>query len=198
MQSDWKPYQTAYLLVFIYLFTYSCFIMCFCCSAKWITGVCVCVCVYVCVCVSHMFMLCISICPFPPKPPSLRHPTPLGHHRALSWAPCALPQLPTSCLVDSLWCVYINATLSVDPTLSFPFSCVHKSIFYICVSTSSPADRSLSTILLHSRWTACWWRLISLSSGPLDATAHHVAFCFSRVRRWERRQVEQHRQYITW
>ena len=24
------------------------------------------------------------------------HPTPLGHHRALSWAPCGIPQLPTS------------------------------------------------------------------------------------------------------
>ena len=26
------------------------------------------------------------------------HPTPLGHHRALSWAPCAIQQVPTSYL----------------------------------------------------------------------------------------------------
>ena len=30
-----------------------------------------------------------------PPPP---HPTPLGHHRALSWAPCAIQKLPTSYL----------------------------------------------------------------------------------------------------
>ena len=32
------------------------------------------------------------------SPPTLTHPTRLGHHRAWSWAPCALWQLPTSYL----------------------------------------------------------------------------------------------------
>ena len=36
-----------------------------------------------------------------PSPLSLHpppHPTPLGHHRALSWIPCVIQQLPTSYL----------------------------------------------------------------------------------------------------
>ena len=32
-------------------------------------------------------------------PPTHPYPTPLGHHRALSWAPCAIEQLPTSYLI---------------------------------------------------------------------------------------------------
>ena len=38
------------------------------------------------------------------------HPTPLGHHQALSWAPCVIQQLPTSCLFYT--CSYIRQCYS--------------------------------------------------------------------------------------
>ena len=47
-------------------------------------------------------------------------PTPRGHHRALSWAPCALQQLPTGYLFCMWWGIYVSATLPVHPTLPFP------------------------------------------------------------------------------
>ena len=56
-------------------------------------------------------------------------PTPLGHHREPGWAPCVIKQLPTIYFTHDNC---INATLSVHPTLSFPY-CAHKSILYISV-----------------------------------------------------------------
>ena len=40
---------------------------------------------------------------------------------------------------------YINATLSVCPTLSFP-NCVHKSVLYICISIQFSSVQSLSRV----------------------------------------------------
>ena len=58
----------------------------FCCTAKWICSV---------------YTLCTHISP--PSGASLPapHPSPPGGHRALSWAPCATQQLPTSSLFDT-------------------------------------------------------------------------------------------------
>ena len=50
----------------------------FCCTAKWI---------------NHMNTHIPSLLDLPPP-----HPTQLGHHRAPSWAPCAIWQVPTSYL----------------------------------------------------------------------------------------------------
>ena len=58
-----------------------------------------------------------------PTPPS--HP--LGHHRAWSWVPCAIEQLPT-CYLYTQECIYVNATLSICPILSFPHP-IHFSNF---------------------------------------------------------------------
>ena len=56
--------------------------------------------------------ICIHI---PPPltllPTPLPHPTPLGHRRALSWAPCAIQQLPTSYLFYMLWNLYEQGRL---------------------------------------------------------------------------------------
>ena len=57
-------------------------------------------------------------------------PLPPHHHRTLSWAPCVIQQLPTSCLFYTWLCIYVNTTLSICPTLSFPH-CVHKSVPYV-------------------------------------------------------------------
>ena len=45
-------------------------------------------------------------------------PTPVGHHRAPGWAPCATQQLPTSFLLYTWYCVYVSATLPIHPILS--------------------------------------------------------------------------------
>ena len=62
-------------------------------------------------------------------PTSPSHP--LGHHRAPSWAPCAVQQLCTSYLLYTWYCAYINTNLPV-PTPLPPR--VHKSILYVCIS----------------------------------------------------------------
>ena len=83
-------------------------------------------------------------------PPTV-HPTPLGHHRALSWAPCAIQQLPPSYLFYTQWYIYVNATLSICPTLPFSlYPQVHSSCpcLYSC-----PANRFICTIFLDSIYT---------------------------------------------
>ena len=63
-------------------------------------------------------------------------PTPSPSHSSdlsLGWTPCAIKPLPTSCLFHTWWCVYVDATLWIYPTLSVPH-CVHKPILYICIS----------------------------------------------------------------
>ena len=56
-------------------------VLCFCCITVWI---------------SHMYTY------IPPSWASpLLHPTPLGHPRALNWAPCAVQLLPTSQLFNA-------------------------------------------------------------------------------------------------
>ena len=44
--------------------------------------------------ISHDYIIYL----LPLKPPSPPHPSPLGRHRARSWAPCTTQQLPASCL----------------------------------------------------------------------------------------------------
>lgn len=51
--------------------------------------------------------------PGSPSPPS-------SHHRAPRWALCAIEQGPTCYLFYTLWWVYIEALLSIGPTLILP------------------------------------------------------------------------------
>ena len=55
----------------------------------------------------------------------LSHPSPPAHHRALSWAPCALQRLRTSYLFCTWDYTYVSSTLPIHPSLSFPH-CVHN------------------------------------------------------------------------
>ena len=75
----------------------------------------------------------IHICPLL-EPPSYSppQPTPLGWHRALSWAPSIIQQIPTDSLFYTRERICRNATLSICPTLSFPLY-VH-SLFSMSVS----------------------------------------------------------------
>ena len=75
--------------------------------------------------ISYMYTHILSLLNF--------HPTPLGHHRALSWAPCTIQQVPTSYLFYTWWCIYVNPNLLIHPTLSHPHvhsSVLCKSAFY--------------------------------------------------------------------
>lgn len=98
------------------------------------TSVCVCVCVF--------SLLCLS-----PTPPLL-HPTPEGHHRAPSCAPCAIQHLPTGYLFLSVYKVYVSMLLfCIHPTPLSP-SPIKSTI---PVSTSvwlCPEDRFINTIFL--------------------------------------------------
>ena len=78
----------------------------------------------------------------PFEPPSLTHSTLLGYHGVPGWAPCVTQQLPASYLFYTWWCIYVNATFSVRPSLSFPW-CVHSLYLHL---HSFPASRVINTI----------------------------------------------------
>ena len=67
--------------------------------------------------------------PLPRGPPSPGHP--LGHHRALGWAPCVIQQLPTSCFTHGS--VSISILLS-QFFLPSPSITVSTSPFSVSVS----------------------------------------------------------------
>ena len=68
----------------------------------------------------YMYPHIPSLLHIPPSHPP--YPTPLGHHKELSWSPCAVQLLPTSYLFYIWWCIYVNATLSLHPSLPFPLT----------------------------------------------------------------------------
>ena len=70
---------------------------------------------------------------YPPASWFTPHPSPLGHHRALRRALCAVRQLPTSSLFYTSSCIDVSATLSAHPTFPSPH-CTHKSVLYVCIS----------------------------------------------------------------
>ena len=86
--------------------------------------------------------ICIHISP--PSWTSLQplHPTPLGHHRTLSWAPCAVQQLPNSHLFYTQY-TYASATLSIHP---IPLSLSCPPILSLCLHLySCPKNRFIFT-----------------------------------------------------
>ena len=92
--------------------------------------------------------LYVYIYPLPPGSPShpQPHPTPLGHHRAPSWAPCAMQELPTS-FYFTHGSVYMSIPIShfIPPSPFPPCPKVHS--LHLCLY-SYPANRFISTILL--------------------------------------------------
>ena len=53
-------------------------------------------------------------------PPSHPHPLPPVHHRAPSWAPCAIQQIPTSYVFHTQLYIYVKPNCPIHPTLPFP------------------------------------------------------------------------------
>ena len=83
-----------------------------------------------------------SLLDLPPTPPP--HYL-LGHHRAPSWAPCAIQPLPTSYLFCTWQYIYnyVNGTLSNCHTLSLPILCPQVCSLYLCFY-SCPANSFIS------------------------------------------------------
>ena len=104
----------------------------FCCATAWI---------------SYMVHI------FPPscasRPPPDPHPTPLGRHRALGWA-CAIQRWPTSHLLETRWCIYVNPNLPVYPTLPF-LPRPHSRFLHLCLY-SCLANGFICTICLDSTY----------------------------------------------
>ena len=89
--------------------------------------------------ISHIFPLSV-------EPPSHlpAHPTPLGCHRALGWAPGVTRRVPTGCLFYIWFCVCFCAALS------FP-CCAHKTVLCVCISIAVLQISSL----VPSFWMPC-------------------------------------------
>ena len=129
-------------------------VLCFCCITVWI---------------SHMYTY------IPPSWASpLLHPTPLGHPRALSWAPCVIQQLPTSCPFYMWSYIHVNAVLSIRPTLSFSRSFPQVHSLHPCLYSCPPNPTSLLEVdpwdwgdpSLHL--CACWKSLTHSWRPPSD------------------------------
>ena len=102
----------------------------FCCTMKWI---------------SYMYTYIPSHLDLPPTSlPPLE-----GHHRARSWAPCAIQQLPASYPFYTRYCEYINPHFPVHLS---PLLHVHLSILHVCISI--PA---LQTLTLQMKESICQW-----------------------------------------
>ena len=89
----------------------------FCCTMKWISYM-------------YTYIPCLLNLPLASLPA-----TPLGHHRAQSWAPCVIQQLPANCLIHGGVCMSILITFSSHPSSppasTCPF-CAFASLFLPC------------------------------------------------------------------
>ena len=88
----------------------------------------------------------------PPWWASLPHtPLPTGRSSQSTELSCSdIQQLPTGYLFYIWQCKYVNVTLLIHRTLSFP-KCVHKSVLYVCVSISVLQTGSLAFFKVY-----CW------------------------------------------
>ena len=124
---------------FFFFLTFQCFnwsmiaLQCcvaFCCATVWI---------------SHKYTYLLPL-----ESPLHPHPSPLGHHRALSWAPCAAQQLLASDPFHMCQCYS-----EFVPPSPYP-PCVHRSVLCICVSISALQigyNVSMTQFLTSERYT---------------------------------------------
>ena len=88
-----------------------------------------------------------------------------------------MQRLPTSFLINTWWCTYVSAALSVHPSLPFHL-CVRKSLLYVCVSV--PALQIGSSVPFFRLYIS------RLHLGFLDEVGSNIVsrmwfvlFCFS-------------------
>ena len=101
----------------------------FCCTTKWIFY-------------THIYVP--SLLDLPPL--LLSYPS--RSSRALSWAPCAIRQLPTSYLIYTWWCIYLSATLNSSHPPLWPL-CPQVHFLHLGLY-SCPGTRFICTIFLDS------------------------------------------------
>ena len=110
--------------------------------------------------------ICIHISPpsWTSLPPL--HPTPPGHHRTLSWAPCAIHQLPNSHLFYTQY-TYASATLNSSRS---PFSC--PPILSLCLHLySCPKNRFI--FITFSRFHKHVWNKNVIGMLSIQ---HHLSY----------------------
>ena len=100
----------------------------------------------------------IQICPLPPEtPPDFPpHPTPLGCHRALGWAPCvgtaAFHQLSILHMVMYIYpCYFFQFVHPLLPIL-YP-----KSVLYVCITIPALQIGSSTSLELTQMHSFCGW-----------------------------------------
>ena len=83
--------------------------------------------------IRHLYTYVPSLWNLPPTLPL----NPLGHHRAPSWAPCAVSSFPLAlCFTHDSVCMSVLLSEFIPPSPS-PH-CVHMSVLYVCVSLFLP------------------------------------------------------------
>ena len=87
-----------------------------------------------------------------------------GHHRARSWAPCAIQQLPASYPFYTRHCEYINPH---SPVHLSPLLHVHLSILHVCISI--PA---LQTLTLQMKESICHKKRYHINRKSPPTTLH--------------------------
>ena len=93
----------------------------------------------------HIYSLSLKL------PPPLPHPTPLGHPRALSWAPCAVHQLPHWLLLHTWWGTCASATLSFAPPSPPPVSTSPRSTStFLCLPWKSVHQYHFSRFYIYA------------------------------------------------
>ena len=104
------------------------------------------------------------------------HLTPLGHHRALSWAPCTIRSFPPA-LCFTHGSVYMSALLT-SSHLPLPTLCPQVHSLRLCLY-SCPANRLISTMFLDS--PASFWMLGAHRSfsGEPELCHYHCFTCCS-------------------
>ena len=104
--------------------------------------------------ISYMHIYISSLLSLPRCAPPPPHPTLLGHHQALSWAPCAVQQLPICATHGG---VYISVLLSqfTPPSPSPP--CPQIRSRRLCLHCL--VNRFISTIFLDSTYYTCWYTI---------------------------------------
>ena len=102
-----------------------------CCTKKWI---------------SHMYTYILSLWDLTSTPhlPPPSHSS--GSSQSTKWASCVLQKVLTSYLFYTWWCIYVNLSLPILPTLPSPH--VHMPI--LCISVSIPALKIGSSICFSS------------------------------------------------
>ena len=96
-----------------------------------------------------MYTYILSLLHLPPT--SCLHPAHLGHHRAPSWAPCSIQQVPNRYLFHTWQFTYISLNLSIHLTPPLP-SPIIKTLKYLTGSSKPICQQSSHVYILTKLW----------------------------------------------